>query len=64
MKSPNKNTPTKIEEVKDEQLDNVHGGGRKDVMRATDRVKKGKQLNKELGKKQGGIMPSSGDGSI
>ena len=64
MKSPNKNTPTKIEEIKDEQLDNVHGGSQKDLMRATDRVKKGKQLSKGLNKKQGRIAAQGGSGSI
>ncbi len=64
MESPNKNTSPKIEEIKDEQLDNVHGGSRKDVMTTADRTKKGKQLSKGSSKKQGSIAAESGDGSI
>ena len=64
MKNPNKNTATKIEEIKDEQLDNVQGGSRKDVVTTADSAKKGKQLNKRLSKKQGSIAAQSGDGSI
>ena len=64
MKSDNKNPITKIEEFTDEQLDNVHGGDRKDVMATADRAKKGKQLSKGLNKRQGHIMAESGSGSI
>ena len=64
MKSQKKNTSIKIEEIKDEQLDNVQGGSRKAVMATTDRAKKGKQLDKRLSKKQGDIMAEAGDGSI
>ena len=64
MKNPNKNTSVKIEEIKDEQLDNVHGGSPKDLMTTADRVKKGKQLGKGLNKKQGRIAAQGGSGSI